>query len=169
MGKGRFKKLTPRLDENGIYVIGGRAERWMEISYNKQELPILPKDNRFSILYCRYIHYILHIGVDADVAKIRSVYWIIGLHNIVKRIRHQCTVCRKKYLKLSTQQMGKLPVERLKPAPAFFHSMIDIFGPYVIRGEVNKRSSKEVYGVIITNLVTRAETLQQISLRKAFC
>ena len=32
--------------------------------------------------------------------------------------------------------------------------MIDIFGPYVIRGEVNKRSSKKVYGVIITDLVT---------------
>ena len=48
--------------------------------------------------------------------------------------------------------MGKLPIERLKPAPAFFHSMVDLFGPYRIRGEVNKRSSRN--GVIITDLLT---------------
>ena len=57
---------------------------------------------------------------------------------------------------MSTQNMGKLPVERLKPAPAFFHSMVDLFGPYTIRGEVNKRSSKKVYGVIVTDLLSRA-------------
>ena len=52
--------------------------------------------------------------------------------------------------------MGKLPIERLKPAPAFFHSMIDLFGPYIIRGEVNKRTSITVYGILITDLLTRA-------------
>ena len=128
----------------------------MEISYNKQELPILPKNHRLSLLYSRYIHNILHLGIDSDVAKIRSYYWIIGLFNIVKQIRNNCTVCKKKYLKMSTQSMGKLPVERLKPAPAFFHSMVDLFGPYTIRGEVNKRSSKKAYGVIVTDLLSRA-------------
>ena len=155
-GEGKFKKLTPKINEDGIFVIGGRAERWIEISYNKKELPILPKDHRFSLLYCRHIHNILHLGVDSDIAKIRSVFWIIGLSNIVRRIRRNCVTCRRRYLKLSNQVMGKLPIERLKPAPAFFHSMVDLFGPYVIRGEVNKRSSKKVYGVIITDLLTRA-------------
>ena len=52
--------------------------------------------------------------------------------------------------------MGKLPIERLKPAPPFFHSMVDLFGPYSVKGEVNKRSTMKVYGVIITDLLTRA-------------
>ena len=52
--------------------------------------------------------------------------------------------------------MGKLPLERLKPAPPFYHSMIDMFGPYLVKGEVNKRSNMKVYGVIITDLLTRA-------------
>ena len=50
--------------------------------------------------------------------------------------------------------MGKLPIERLKPAPPFFHSMVDLFGPYSVKGEVNKRSTMKVYGVIITDLLT---------------
>ena len=87
MDEGKFKKLTPQINEDGIFVIiGGRAERWIEISYNKKELPILPKDHRLSLLYCRYIHNILHLGVDSDIAKIRSVFSIIGLSNVVRRI-----------------------------------------------------------------------------------
>ena len=59
-------------------------------------------------------------------------------------------------MKIAEQKMGKLPVERLKPAPPFYHCMIDYFGPYTIRGEVNKRASMKVYGVLITDLLTRA-------------
>ena len=40
-GNGRYKRLTPKLDDNDIFVIGDRAERWVEISYNNKELPIL--------------------------------------------------------------------------------------------------------------------------------
>ena len=52
--------------------------------------------------------------------------------------------------------MGKLPLERLKPAPPFYHSMIDLFGPFMVRSEINKRSSRKVYGIIVTDLVCRA-------------
>ena len=52
--------------------------------------------------------------------------------------------------------MGRLPIERLKPAPPFYHSMLDLFDPYTVRGEVNKRSKMKVYGVIISDILTRA-------------
>ena len=58
------------------------------------------------------------------------------------------------HAKLTSQVMGKLPIERLKPAPPFFHSMVDVFGPYTVRSEINKRSSRKVYGVIITDMLT---------------
>ena len=153
---GKYKRLTPRVGENGVFVIGGRTERWVEISYNKGELPILPKDHRFSYLYSLYMHNRTHLGVDADVSKIRATFWIIGLTRIVSRIRNKCVTCRKKYAKLHSQIMGKLPIERLKPAPPFFHSMVDLFGPFIVRSEINKRSSRKVYGVIITDMSTRA-------------
>ena len=82
-GKGKYKRLTPRVSENGTFVIGGRADRWVEISSNKQELPILPIDHRFSYTYLLYMHNRTHLGVDADVSKIRATFWIIGLTLIV--------------------------------------------------------------------------------------
>ena len=51
--------------------------------------------------------------------------------------------------------MGVLPVERLKPSHPFFTTSVDYFGPFIIRGEVQKRkvificfSSRAVYGDI---------------------
>lgn len=48
--------------------------------------------------------------------------------------------------------MGLLLEERLKPFPAFKHIMIDVFGPYDVRGEVQKHTSGKAYGIMFTYL-----------------
>ena len=155
-GQGKFRKLSPRLRDDGVYVIGGRATKWFEASYNKELIPILPKDNNFVKLYAEMIHNEKHVGVDSDVAKIRLEYWIIGLQKLCSSIKYKCVECRKKYLELSSQVMGPLPEGRLKPSPPWSAIGIDLFGPYDVRGEVNKRSYGKVYGVIFTCLPTTA-------------
>ena len=52
--------------------------------------------------------------------------------------------------------MGLLPDARLKPSPAFNYVMLDLFGPYFVQGEVQKRTSGKAYGVLFTDLVMRA-------------
>ena len=52
--------------------------------------------------------------------------------------------------------MGKLPVDRLKPSPAWTCTAIDLFGPFKIRDEVKKRTTGKTYGVIFNCLGTRA-------------
>ena len=75
--KGKLRKLSPILGDDNIYVVGGRAIRWNETSYNKQLVPILPKNHMFSLLFSRYIHERAHLGVNSDVAKIRSFVWLL--------------------------------------------------------------------------------------------
>ncbi|XP_068712869.1 uncharacterized protein [Montipora foliosa] len=53
---GKYKRLCPRLRKDGIYVVGGRATRWMEMSYNKSEVILLSYGHRFSRLYAEYVH-----------------------------------------------------------------------------------------------------------------
>ncbi|XP_068704135.1 uncharacterized protein [Montipora capricornis] len=60
--KGKYKRLCPRKRNNGIYTVGGRSRRWMEMSYNKQELILLPYEHRFSKLYAEQIHQRGHLG-----------------------------------------------------------------------------------------------------------
>ena len=57
--------------------------------------------------------------------------------------------------------MGLLPEARLKPAPAFNHIMLDLFGPYMVRRKVQKRTSSKAYGVMFTDLAVRAVHIER--------
>ena len=154
-GVGTFRKLRPILNDDGVYVVGGRAERWFEGSYNKQLIPILPK-NEFSRLIVEMKHRSRHGGIDTDIATVREEYWIVGLRRICCDVKKKCVTCRMLLTKPVSQKMGLLPVERLKPSPAWNSVGIDLFGPYHIRGEVNKRSTGKCYGVIFVCLPSTA-------------
>ena len=52
--------------------------------------------------------------------------------------------------------MADLPLQRLKPSPAFYTTGVDFFGPYTIRGTVNKRARGKCFGVIFTCFTSRA-------------
>lgn len=54
--KGKYKRLCPRRRDDGIYVVGGRGKRWIEMSYNKTEVILLPYQHRLSRLYAEHIH-----------------------------------------------------------------------------------------------------------------
>lgn len=58
--------------------------------------------------------------------------------------------------------MGQLPEARLKPAPTFNNVMLDLFGPYSLRGEVQKRTSGKAYGIIFTDMVMRAVHIEVV-------
>ena len=154
-GKGSYRKLNVK-EVNGIFVAIGRTEKWNELSYNKKQLVIIPGNHRYSKLYARHIHETAHLGVNADIAKIRSDYWIINIKRLVKSIRYKCVKCRQQSGKLLEQIMAPLPVERLKPAPVWHNTGLDLFGPFYIKGEVNKRTLGKGYAVIFTCLLTRA-------------
>ena len=154
-GKGSLRKLNIQ-KVDGLFIAAGRIGAWNEFTFNKKDLPILSSNHKFSELYARHIHNQAHRGPRADIAKIRTVYWIVGVQRLAKRIRHNCVDCRRLHGELQQQVMAPLPIERLKPAPMWHFSGIDLFGPLPIKGEVNKRSVGKGYGVIFTCLLTRA-------------
>lgn len=153
---GKFVRLCPRY-RDGLIVVGGRAERWMQATWNRQEFIFLPYEHRFSTLVAEEEHAKGgHLGVASTVARIRARYWIVSVQKMVKSICSKCVTCRKKFNKLSGQIMGSLPIERLQPAPPFSTIGVDFFGPFTIRGEVQKRTRGKCYGVIFTCFVSRA-------------
>ena len=86
--------------------------------------------------------------MDSDIVRVSLEYWIVGVHQICSSIRYKCVTCKRKHAACSSQIMGKLPIERLKPSPQWSSVGIDLFGPFEIRGEVNKCSTGKVYGII---------------------
>ena len=74
----------------------------------------------------------------------------------MKSIIGKCIKCKKKFKRLSSQVMGVLPLEGLKPCPPFSAVGIDYFGPYTIKGEMQKRVRGKCYGVIFACMISRA-------------
>ena len=93
-----------------------------------------------------------HRGRDATLARFRHTYWITQGSKIAKKVVNDCQLCRVRDAKLLSQEMGVLPIERLKPQTPFNQIMIDLFGPYLVRGEVQKRISGKLYGIIFMDL-----------------
>ena len=148
VANGKLKRHCPRI-KDGLLVVGGRVERWMENTWNQQEFILLPKNHRLSYLLAHKIHRGGgHPGVAATIAKIRSRFWILGIQSLVKSLCHKCVICRIKFERLHGQIMGQLPDERLNPAPPFTTIGLDFFGPFEIKGEVQKRIRGKCYGVV---------------------
>ena len=154
-----LKTLGPRLDKDGIIVVGSRlndaAKQW------GNNLPMyLPRESEYGRLYCLTTHWEHHGGVDDTKARIRERIWIPRIRPIVKEIKKNCIRCRFLEKRLLTQVMSPLPIERLQPSPAFFHTSIDLFGPFSVRDTVKKRAFGKGYGVIFTCLYSRAVHLE---------
>ena len=55
----RLVRLVPRYEE-GVIMVGGRMERWMQDTWNRQVFVLLPYASRFSLLIAEYEH--IHCG-----------------------------------------------------------------------------------------------------------
>ena len=103
---GTYKRLCPRLRDDGIYVISGRAEKWLEIGYNKEDIILLPYHHRFARLYCEHIHAKGHHRVLTTASKIHARFWITKLLKMIQSVKLNCVTCKKLDKKLSGQVMG---------------------------------------------------------------
>ena len=95
---GKYKNLGVRQNESGVLVTSGRFENWMLMTYDEQELILLPSGHRFARLYGEHIHSLNdsigmgakrrnHLGVSSTICKIRKRFWITNITKMVKSIR----------------------------------------------------------------------------------
>ena len=81
---------------------------------------------------------------------------------MIKSIKQQCIVCRRLFDKPSPQVMGPVNPDRLKPSPAFHHTALDMFGPFLIKDTVKRRTTTKTYGVLFTCLSSRASYIDLV-------
>ena len=79
---GKYKRLRVTMKDNGLLSTSSRAEKWMEMTHDHQELILLPHNHQFTRLYTEHIHssydYMgagasrkFHLGISSTVSKIR--------------------------------------------------------------------------------------------------
>lgn len=153
--KVRFKTLGPTLLD-GIVMVGQRIAKWLKDNWNQERFILMPSSHAFTKLYMTHLHQIDHGGIDSTLARLQSRFWVPGARRILKSIKRNCVVCRKLERNLEDQCMGQVRTERMKPSPPFYHTAVDLFGPFVIKDAVRRRVRGKCFGVIFTCLVSRA-------------
>ena len=100
-----------------------------------------------------------HTGVATTAAKIRRLYWIIRMHDLVKTIKSRCVVCKVANPHVESQLMANLsPIRAAPHRPPFHYVSCDYFGPTTAKISCNKTTKH--YEVIFTCLNTRAVHLE---------
>ena len=161
----QYKSLNPTKVE-GLWVVGANRLACFNPLNNSSihaDLPIfIPKGHPLAELAMRDAHCRGHRGRDGTVSLFRNRFWTPSASSLGRKVKNGCQLCRLRDGILMKQIMGSLPIERTKPSPPFNHSMVDLFGPYQIRGEVQKRTTGKAWGVIFTDLSSRAVHIEGI-------
>ena len=158
----RYKRLGPKITNNGLRTVGDRISNWLKDNWNQSEFILLPYNHQFTKLLIQKLHSEDHAGIESTLAKLQSKFWVPKARKIIKSVKAKCVKCRVLDKKFVSQKMSFLPDERIKPSPPFFYTSLDLFGPFIIRNTVKSRTTKKVYGLILNCMVTRAVHLELV-------
>ena len=148
--RGPYKRLSPFEDEEGVWRVGIRMKEFTPFTEDKKPPVLLPYHNRYTLLIMSQCHERGHMGITATVSKFRSAgYWTPRAAKLARRVRNSCVICRWLDHNPINQVMGGVPKERLLNPMAWGHVELDLFGPFLCRSDVNKRSNMKVWGAVL--------------------
>ena len=91
----RLTKLSPFLDEQGILLLGGWLQRSMW-EFDRRHTIILGKHYITEVLIVHHHVQRKHQGVEALLAFLLQMFWIIGGRRLVRMVKGRC-VKRRRY------------------------------------------------------------------------
>ena len=158
--KDQFRDLHPVL-QGGVWVVGTRISHSSPLTPENKPQVLLPYGHPLCAKLMENCHMDGgHRGRDATLSRFRARFWTPRGSKLSAKICSSCQTCKMTKAKGLRQVMGPMPPARLSPAPPFSHTMVDLFGPFSVRGEVQKRISAKAWGVIFTDLCSRAIHLE---------
>ena len=114
---------------------------------------ILPTHHRMTLLIMRSVHEFSHSGQDGTLSRFHAKgYWTVRAGHVAKNVKNQCIPCRKISKLTISQPLGEFSFERLNTPVAWGYCQLDLFGPYKCRGDVNPRTTKKTWAMIIEDV-----------------
>lgn len=146
------------IDDEGIIRQKGRIQYSKEI--NKHVI-VLPKQGHFTELLVNQVHRLMmHGGVQATLAQLRTRFWILQGRQAVKRVINKCIICKRHNARPLSQVTPPLPADRVTQALPFQVSGVDFTGPLYA---ADKGQCLKQYVVIFTCAVSRAVHLEVVN------
>lgn len=118
------------------------------MDYNAKHQQLIPHNSYVTDLLIKKMHEVaIHGGPMLTESFIRQQYWIIGGYRRIKKIIHECMICRRYSNKKMQQFMGNLPRDRVTGIRAFINCGVDYAGPISVR-TTKGRGHKSIKGYI---------------------
>ena len=163
-GKGRYRRLAPVLDEDGLWRVGSRVRHHVPFTFDSKLPALLPTSHVITLQIMRSAHNHSHVAQDGTLCRFRMKgYWAVRAGSLAKKVASACVDCRKNTHKTISQPMGGIPVDQLKQPIAWGHCQMDLFGPFHCRGDVNPRTTKKTWGLVVEDVNSGAVHLDVVS------
>ena len=155
--KAQHRTLAPELNSDGLWIVGSRVSACSPFTPENLPQVLLPRHHILTLRLMEEAHSCgRHSGRDPTLARFRSRYVTSKAPQLAAMVCKVCRKCKLLKVRLTQQKMGPMPPDRLLPGPVFNTCVLDLFGPYYVKAENQKRTLMKVWGVIIVDLVCRA-------------
>lgn len=157
-GKRIFNKellqLDVFMDSNGIIRISSRVNEPIK-SYAQKFAPLVPKESVLSTLLLFDYHYSHnHYGLEAQVADLRSRFWMPQARFALSKVSKLCNYCAYRKAHPTECKMAALPSARTDPnLNPFEVTGLDCAGPYIIYAKNGHK--KKVWILLFTCTMSR--------------
>ena len=130
--KGRFRKLAPVKDGDGVWRVGSRLRHSVPFTDDKKMPRILPTHHRVTLLIMQFAHQFSHSGLDGTLSRFYAKgFWTIRAGHIARKVKNQCVPCRKIGKLTIGQPLGEFSFEQLTTPYAWGYCQLDLSGPYL--------------------------------------
>ena len=76
----------------------------------------------------------------------KQIAFVVGAKRILLSIRKKCKVCRMEMAAPESQRMGDMPKNLQGQDPAFIKVGVDLAGPYLMKADIRRRSTRRDEG-----------------------
>ena len=155
--QGNFQQLKNELglvESEGILRCIGRLVN-SDLDFDARRPIIIPRDHAYTTMVINDCHErVMHGGVRATLAEVRSKYWIPKGRQYVKKILNKCAICKRHSAPCT------VPDFRVRQAPAFSKVGVDFAGPLYVKATAG--GMRKVYIALFSCCVTRAIHLELV-------
>ncbi len=162
-----FSRLTPFLDEQGLWRGAGRLTTVQSLPRDAREPVLLPRHHPGITLLLRHLHekVLQHSGgVSYVLSRLHSRFWLPCAREQVFRVLKEYIPCRRRLARPRRPPEGQLPPFRLPDpgaaAVAFNIAAMDCAGPFRVKRGCSYESH---YLLLITCCQTRAVRLEGLT------
>ena len=157
-----LKLLSPFV-KDGFLVVGGRLNQ----SYGLYQI-ILPSNSIFTRkLVLMYHRRHQHCGSEWLHSFLRERYWILQGRKVIQQTIKNCPLCiRFRSCKPIQPIMAPLPECRLEDSYAYYHTGVDMAGPFFVKhsnaGPFDRDPTQKIWLVLFTCMTTRGIHLELV-------